>query len=170
MNKGYTKGFTLFFALLVSSLALAIGLAIYDITIRELQLSETATQSQYAVYAADTGAECALYWEYKYVGNGGSNSAFATSSADTQVPASGIICSGQDVAAAARAAGTWPQASGASSATTTFTIAGATAAAPCAVVYVYKSGNPSNTTVVSHGYNTCTAGPLQLERVFQVTY
>ena len=54
------KGFTLFFALLVSSLALAIGVSIYDITVRELNLSEAATQSQYAVYAADTGAECAL--------------------------------------------------------------------------------------------------------------
>jgi hypothetical protein len=165
-----TKGFTLFYALLVSSLALSIGLAIYDITVRELQLSEAATQSQYAVYAADTGAECALYWENKYVGNGGSNSAFATSSADTGIPTSGVICNGQDVAAAAVAASTWPQASDANDATTTFSIAGATTVAPCSIVYVYKSGNPSVTTVVSHGYNTCTSGPLQLERVFQVTY
>jgi len=165
-----TKGFTLFFALLISSLALAIGLAIYDITVRELQLSEAATQSQYAIYAADTGAECALYWENKYVGNGGTSSAFATSSADTQYAVSGVICSGQDIAAAAVAAGTWPQTSDANDATTTFSIAGATTAAPCSVVYVYKSGNPSVTTVISHGYNTCTTGPLQLERVFQVTY
>ncbi len=162
----------MFFALLVASLSLAIGLAIYDITIRELQLSEAATQSQYAVYAADTGAECALYWDNKYVGNFGSNSAFSTSTADTAIPTSGIVCAGQDIAATARAAtpSTWPLTSDATSATTTFSIAGATAAAPCAVVYVYKSGNPTNTKVVSHGYNTCTAGPLQLERVFQVTY
>jgi hypothetical protein len=155
---------------LVSSLALAIGLAIYDITVRELQLSEAATQSQYAIYAADTGAECALYWENKYVGNGGSNSAFATSSADVQVPISGVVCNGQDIAAAAVAAHNWPQATDANNATTTFTIVGATTAAPCSVVYVYKRGNPSVTTVVSHGYNTCTTGNLQLERVFQVTY
>ncbi|HUD03142.1 MAG TPA: hypothetical protein VMR46_04010 [Candidatus Paceibacterota bacterium] len=171
-----TKGFTLFFALLISSLALAIGLAIYDITVRELQLSEAATQSQYAIYAADTGAECALYWENKYQDgsgnplNGGTSSAFATSSADTQYAVSGVICSGQDIAAAAVAAGTWPQTSDANDATTTFAINGATTAAPCSVVYVYKSGNPSVTTVVSHGYNTCATGNLQLERVFQVTY
>ena len=168
------KGFTLFFALLVSSLALAIGVSIYDITVRELNLSEAATQSQYAVYAADTGAECALYWENKYTtgnANGGSNSAFATSSLDTEAPASGIICSGQDVAAVAVAASTWPQAGATTNAaTTTFTIAGATTAAPCTTVTVAKSGNPSMTSVVSYGYNTCTAGPLQLERVFQVTY
>ena len=95
---------------------------------------------------------------------------FATSSADTGIPTSGVICNGQDVAAAAVAASTWPQASDANDATTTFSIAGATTVAPCSIVYVYKSGNPSVTTVVSHGYNTCTSGPLQLERVFQVTY
>lgn len=172
-NKKFTGGFTLFFALLVSSLALAIGVAIYDITLRELQLSEAATQSQYAVYAADTGAECALYWDNKYSAgnsNGGSKSAFATSSTDTQIPASGVICGGQDIAATAVTAGTWPQSSSASSATTTFTMLGATTAAPCSVVYIYKSGNPSVTNVVSHGYNTCNAGALQLERVFQVSY
>ena len=174
-----TKGFTLFFALLISSLALAIGLAIYDITVRELQLSEAATQSQYAIYAADTGAECALYWENKYKDgsgnplNGGTGSAFATSSTDTQMPGPGtVICNGQDVLVSSN----WPiqiAPNGpptATAATTTFTISGATTAAPCSVVYVYKSGNPSVTSVVSHGYNTCATGPLQLERVFQVTY
>ncbi|HEY5383437.1 MAG TPA: hypothetical protein VIJ88_02700 [Candidatus Paceibacterota bacterium] len=168
------RGFTLFFALLVASLALAIGLAIYDITVRELTLSEVATESQYAIYAADSGAECALYWENKYKDingsplNGGSGSAFATSSTDTQIPTTGggIICNGQDIIVA----GSWPQIADANAATTTFTIAGATAQAPCTVVYVYKSGFPSVTNVISHGYNTCTAGSLQLERVFKVSY
>lgn len=169
-NLLYKKGFTLFFALLISSLALAIGLAIFDITLRELVLSETATQSQYAIYAADSGTECSLYWDNKYIGNNGSNSAFATSSADTQYPASGIVCNGQDVAAAAVAAHTWPLSVSASSATTVFTIGVAGSSAPCTTVYVSKSGSPSVTTVVSHGYNTCAAGPLQLERVFQISY
>ena len=67
--------------MLVGSLALAVGLAIYDLTIRELDLSAVATQSQYAVYAADTGAECALYWDTKCpLGSCVVNSTFATSS------------------------------------------------------------------------------------------
>jgi hypothetical protein len=37
-------------------------------------------------------------------------------------------------------------------------------------VQVVKAGNPSVTTVTSQGFNTCTAGPLQLERVLQVSY
>jgi hypothetical protein len=167
----YKKGFTLFFALLTASLALAIGLAIYDITLRELTLSEVATQSQYAVYAADSGAECALYWDNKYTTgntNGGSNSAFATSSADNEVPITGggVICGGQDIVAA----GSWPQASDASDATTTFMLGTVGSQAPCASVYVYKSGSPSITNVVSYGYNTCATGELQLERVFKVSY
>ncbi len=167
----------MFYALLVSSLALAIGASIFDITLREIDLSNAATQSQYAVYVADSGAECALYWDSKYSGNGGS--AFATSSADGQFATSGVVCNGVDVAAAAVAATptTWPQSTTASAATTTFTIAGVpivkngqTIQTPCALVSISKLGNPSVTTVTSHGYNTCVAGPLQLERVFQVSY
>jgi len=172
-------GFTLFYALLVSSLALAIGASIFDITLREIDLSNAATQSQYAVYVADSGAECALYWDSSYTNgttnnNGGSKSAFATSSNDAQFATSGTICNGSDVAAPAVTAGTWPQSTNANAATTTFTINGTAIAGknqtPCAIVYVAKVGNPSVTTITAHGYNTCASGPLQLERVFQVTY
>jgi hypothetical protein len=90
-----SKGFTMFFAVLVSSLALAIGLAIYDLVTRELQLSSTTAQSQYAIYAADTGIECALYWDFKYNSN---KSIFPTSSADTMARnATGALCNGQDI-------------------------------------------------------------------------
>ena len=77
------RGFTIFFAVLVASLSLSIGLAIYDLFVRELLLSQTATQSQYAIYAADTGIECALYWDIRFaslVPSDADGSAFATSS------------------------------------------------------------------------------------------
>ena len=173
-NKKNAQGFTLFYALLVASLALAIGASIFDITLREIDLSNAATQSQYAVYVSDSGAECALYWDSKYVNagtnnNGGSGSAFATSSLDRQAvnaANSGIICGGVDISGWAA-----PITSGPTT-TTAFTITGTTYKnqTPCAMVYVAKVGNPSVTTITSHGYNTCQAGPLQLERVFQVSY
>lgn len=62
------RGFTIFFATLVGGLALAIGLAIFDITQRQLSLSATVLQSEYAIFAADSGVECALYWDSKYQG------------------------------------------------------------------------------------------------------
>ena len=184
------QGFTIFFAVLVASLALAVGLSIYDLLVRELLLSQTATQSQYAIYAADTGAECALYWDAKYNTNG---SAFATSSTySPPAPTSGILCStqsngsGQDIAANGTPPATfgipptnwtaWVSTSDVNDATTTFTLMlGTTAASPCALVTVAKYASnvttPSQTTVTSHGYNTCsTSGVVRLERALQVSY
>ncbi|HVV38927.1 MAG TPA: hypothetical protein VHD31_01215 [Candidatus Paceibacterota bacterium] len=162
----HKRGFTVFFAVLVSSLALAIGLAVYDLLVRELALSQTATQSQYAIYASDMGAECALYWDAKY---NTSDSAFATSSTFTVIPSSpAVTCNGQDITAQLRAPAT-----SANAATTTFTLStvSGNAAAPCATVTVAKAGNPSQTTVTSHGYNTCSStGIVRLERALQINY
>jgi len=169
----HMKGFTIFFAMLVASLALAVGLAIYDLTVRELDISATATQSQYAIYAADTGAECALYWDLHYSNagtnnNGGSMSMFSTSSADTQAAGSGsgiAYCNGQDITASSQ----WTVQPAASAATTTFNLT-LSPQAYCATVVVSKNGTPSKTTIVAHGYNTCAKGPLQLERALQASY
>lgn len=173
MNMKRPRGFTVFFAVLVASLALAIGLAIYDLLVRELELSRTATESQYAIYAADTGVECALYWDFYY---GGSGSAFATSTASSP-PSSGVSCNTQDIAAAAVTAGTWPSLEGATSATSTFEVllVAGDDTGPCAIVTVAKSadnpGDPPRTRVVSQGRNTCADGvPLQLERALEVNY
>ncbi len=88
MTKDFQRGFTIFFAVLVGSLALAIGLSIYELLIRELELSQVAKQSQFAIYAADAGAECALYWDSRYNGTG---SAFSTSTTFADVN-SGVTC------------------------------------------------------------------------------
>jgi len=175
------KGFTIFFATLVASLALAIGLAIYDITVRQLELSTTVSQSQYAIYAADTGAECALYWDSKYP-NGGS--AFATSSASVP-PMSGIVCGSFDVAAQGTPPtpfvsegsswSAWNIVSTASSATTTFSITfPGSAYTSCATVQVSKVATAPgvvSTTIFSQGYNTCVTGASgQLERELKVSY
>lgn len=164
----HKRGFTIFFAVLVSSLALAVGLAIYDLLSRELVLSQTATQSQYAIYAADTGAECALYWDNKYTDS--DKSAFGTSTSDTWPSSdSSIVCNGQVISSL------WsspdPIVKTGAAATTTFTITMGSATGPCAKVEVAKSGDPSRTTVTSHGYNTCASGGMvRLERALQVNY
>ncbi len=154
--------------MLVGALALSIGAAIYDLTVREIDLSTTATQSQYAIYAADTGAECALYWDTKCTdGACFAGSAFATSSQSNE-PGAGLLCNGLDIAAAP-----WSVTGGAASATTTFTVT-FLPQPYCASVTVVKSGNPSITSVTSRGYNTTCppAAPLttRLERTLQVSY
>ncbi len=173
MNMKVKKGFTIFFAMLVGSLSLAIGLAIYDLTVRELDLSSTATQSQYAIYAADTGAECALYWDFKCemlgecTSNGAANSAFATSSKSSP-PSADVFCNSIDIAGGPPAA--WTVDSTLTSAETTFSITFAPQPY-CATVTVAKSGDPVKTVITSRGYNTCTSGAAtRLERVLKVTY
>ncbi len=67
----------------------------------------------------------------------------------------------------------WCTVSDANDATTTFSITiPAPAQTYCATVVVSKSGNPSQTTIVSHGYNTCSSSGAvtRLERALQVTY
>lgn len=177
-----TRGFTLFFAVLVASLALSVGLTIYDLTARELNLSSTVEQSQYAIYAADTGVECVLYWDSKYVdsgsnNNGGSSSAFSTSTLDTLAPGggSGLDCGGLDITSAAATG--WSVAANASAATTTFALT-FLPQPYCVLVTVAKNanGNSTNTTITSYGFNNGTGANcaptsvLQLERTLEVNY
>lgn len=62
------KGFTLLIAILVSAVLLSIALSIFDLTTRQLALSTTAESSQTAIFAADSGIECAMYWDLRYPG------------------------------------------------------------------------------------------------------
>ncbi len=57
-----TGGFALLYAVLIASVMTSIGLAIFNITTKEIILSSAARESQFAFYAADTGIECGLFW------------------------------------------------------------------------------------------------------------
>jgi hypothetical protein len=160
------KGFTTLFAVLVASLLLAVGLVIFDITFKELAFSSIVRDSSFAVYAADGGIECALFWDLKAVHsvNFGSGSVFSTSTS-SQSPTSGVYCNGQDVAAAP-----WATQISASSATTTFTLL-YPPKSYCAIVTVIKWGTPLHTSIVSRGYNTCESGASnRIERAIQANY
>ena len=174
------RGFTAFFAVLISSLALAVGLSIYDLLVRELLLSQTAVQSQYAIFAADAGVECALYWDAKAPALNGAPSVFGTSTNSTW-GASPVACNTQNITIQGPpsadlvqypgcSANTWCITSIPSAATTTFTIY-FSPQTYCATVVVAKSGNPSQTSVISHGFNDCSgSGQVRLERALQVRY
>jgi len=63
--KEKNKAFTLFVSLIVSALVLAIGLSIGTIILKQLILSSSSSGSIVAFYAADSAAECALFWDRK---------------------------------------------------------------------------------------------------------
>lgn len=57
------KGAVLLIAILVASVALAVGFGVYNRTYKELLFGSYWRQTQIAFSSADSGLECALYWE-----------------------------------------------------------------------------------------------------------
>src|SRR3989344_402326 len=75
------RGVTLLLAIFISALALSLGLGIFTIIFGELGISGTSKESLEAFYAADSGIECALFWDIK-------QQAFSTSTSNN------ISCAG----------------------------------------------------------------------------
>ncbi|MCK9352394.1 MAG: pilus assembly PilX N-terminal domain-containing protein [Candidatus Paceibacterota bacterium] len=60
-SKPKTGGFFLLYAILFSTIMLIIGMAILDISLKQLQFSGIDRESMRAFYAADAAIECAIY-------------------------------------------------------------------------------------------------------------
>jgi len=58
------KGAVLLIAILVASVALAVGFGVYNRTYKELLFGSYWRQTQIAFSSADSGLECALYYEH----------------------------------------------------------------------------------------------------------
>lgn len=76
------SGFTILLAALVASLVLTLGVSIFSIAQKQVILSSLGRSSQYAFYAADSGAECALYWDIRF-------NFFSTTTNGTIIPGCG---------------------------------------------------------------------------------
>lgn len=158
------RGFTLLLAALIASIVLSLGAAIFAIAQKELALSSVGRDSQFAFYAADTAAECALYWDVRF-------GSFATSS-DSH-PASSVSC-----------AQTTPSVTVAASsqdATSTFTLSLAQidpTKTYCANVSVAKSKNAVTNGIVtvihadgfSSSCTTILTDPQALQRSVELHY
>jgi hypothetical protein len=160
VSKKMPKGFTLLLAVLVSSILIALGSAIFDIISKEIVLSSSGRESQFAFFAADTGVECALYWDIKH-------DAFSTTSI-------GVI-NEVECAGAPRTLTRDLQNPGGPSETLvttyTFPLGSGAESDPCSSVRVTRSHYPIETVIESAGYNTCVADDaLRLERAIRVTY
>lgn len=168
------KGFAMLFAVLVSSVLLSIGVSIFNLTVKELALSASGRESQFSFYAADTGAECALYWDFKGPSVLGGD-VFATSTS-TLPPLSGQPdCVDSSGAPQYITNENHPTAPTSNSAVTQFTLTIPSSPSNyCAIVKVTKdsSGGSPLTTIDSRGYNTpCdSTDPSRVERALKVTY
>ncbi len=170
------KGFTLLFAVLLSVLVLAVGASVINIAMKQVILTGIGRESQFAFYAANTGIECALYWDYS------DSNIFATSSLSggytDEEDRQGIVCARESIYATED--GTLGPITSVLendplSAVSRFTIRFEDQIQYCAIVTVTKtkdSAEDVQTTIIeSRGYNTCDEGnPRRIERGLQLSY
>jgi len=170
-----SRGFTMLFAVLMASVLLAVGVSIFNISLKELKISSAVRESNLAFYTADSGRECAIYWDlYALHKNGGTGDfwGFATT---TKSLADKTVASDTDLSCGSGILDFSISKSG-TSATTKFTVQlGTNPEQPyCADVSVVKTvegDGAVNTTIVSQGHNTCDlTDPTAVERGIQVAY
>ncbi|MDB5254036.1 MAG: seg [Parcubacteria group bacterium] len=154
LKKHTQKGFTLFIAIVVTATLLLVSTGIIALALKEAFLTSASRDSQFAFFAADTGAECAVYWDVR---NPSGFSAFSTSTGST------INCN-QDASNPTNPIVPGVGGSSQSSFDLTFL--------PdpyCAHVTVTKTS--ATTTIDSRGYNSCDpSNTRRVERAVRVTY
>ena len=60
------RGVALYLSIIVAGLIAFIAVAVSTVSFVQLNIVETSTESQYAFYAANSGVECAAYWDAKH--------------------------------------------------------------------------------------------------------
>lgn len=154
-----SKGFTLVISILIASLVLSVGVSILNISLKEKQLSASGRDSQIAFHNADSGIECALYWDLV------DGTPFGTpTSNQSELNSYTFDCNNQTITQSL-SSGTFPESS--TDIRREFTID--FAAGACAVVTIVKDG--TSTTIQSKGRNNCDAEfTRRVERAIQTTY
>lgn len=163
------KGFTILFAVLVSSVLLAVGASIFNITTKNLLFASSGRESLKAFAAADTGLECAEYWD-RY-GDG----IFLTATNPVGLSSYRDVaqCAGKKLVGEG---GLSVSINGGTAVNTFKMNTGVEAGDMCATVTVIKSpktGDPSkiHTVIESRGYNTCDeTNQRRLERGVKISY
>ena len=150
--KSSSRGFILPFAVLLSGVILSIGLSVFNIIIKQVIIASSGKESQFAFYSADSGAECAFYWDTKI-------GIFPTST-DSTTYVGTATCDGTTILPITI------NSINSIAATTTFTI---DSSSYCTRVTVAKFND--RTKIESEGFNTCDiTDPRRVERAIRVVY
>ena len=162
-GKNYKQGFVMIFAVALSSVILALALGLARIALKEVIFSTSAKHTNDAFFAADTGAECALFHDLS------SPSAFGVPASPGSTNCAGISVDLNNGSATPDPVGPW-----------TFVLypLGGSGDA-CAKVTVIKTGsNPTLTQIISKGYSSggsttidCSGNSLtRVERGIELNY
>ncbi|MES2223365.1 MAG: pilus assembly PilX N-terminal domain-containing protein [Patescibacteria group bacterium] len=170
-------GFTLLFASLIGSLVFTIGIAILNISLKQLTLTSAGRESQQSFYAADAGSECALLLDrgagdsdcqagfFGVASTSPSGISICDKDMDEYVTSRAGLpkCFGQDITITSVAEG--------DHVTSTFDLKDNPDTNICFGVTVTKTPNSDssevNSVIESRGYNTCSTGGTVFERAIK---
>lgn len=145
------RGFALLIALVLTSVVLALGMALLDIAYKQVVLSSSAKNSQYAFYNADSALECALYYDQQQ------GAFFYNSSYGSTVTCSNLAVTGFQATQDSNAR------------TTTFSVPCASGGTSADVTIIKDPNN--GTAIYANGYSTCDAtNPTRIERGLKAKY
>ena len=185
-NVSQQKGFALLLAVVIAGILISITFIMFSISLKQITLSTTGKNSQYALYAADTGIECALDAANRIdnVFENQSHDATGLTTVLTVPTPQSFKCNNHlinysSVEGQVTVRGVdYPN-----GVTSTFEVdypsGGSPAFTQCALVtvtrYVYKpvgdNADHIGTSIDSRGYNSCTnLDPQRLERGLEVFY
>ena len=190
------KGFVLAFSLLISSIVLALAFGIFNILLKQIVLTGSAKDSQIAFYAADAGAECALYWDthtsrtptidpdafdldnykYSYTGIFAIPSSYPDIALGYPEPnsVSNYLVQAGNFSCGQVMRGTPSTSGNGVAAQTRFEFDLIDGGKVCAKVLVEKGinvgGSGYDTRIQSRGYNDCGTGSRRVERAIEVKY
>ncbi|MDB5204675.1 MAG: hypothetical protein JWP09_703 [Candidatus Taylorbacteria bacterium] len=184
-KKNLVSGFTLLFASLIGSLVFTIGIAILNISLKQLALTNAGRESQQAFYSADAGVECALFLD-RGAGDGDCQTGFFGVASSTSVRQIGIAICNKDSQEYLQSPSASQKCFGkaididsklASSNTVvnTFELTNNTDTNICFSVTVTKMPNPNNlndpsdmqSIVESRGYSRCKTGPDDAGAIYE---
>jgi len=175
-TKSFYSGFAMLFAVVVSSIFLAIALGISNIALKEVSFATSAKDTNDAFFAADTGAECALFNDKI------TSTTFFNLNSDgkTNTPTGSLTCLGTTYTAQSGGGGGGPTGYGYSY---VFTLPNlGSSKQSCATVQVTKIVNTTvvpntvvSTSIVSKGHNIGSPGCSSIgsnivERELDVNY
>lgn len=144
-----SRGIAIYIAVTITAALILVSISIVNIALKQISISGSGRDSQNAFYAADSGAECAIFWDVRNPVNPGT-------SAFDPLAVQDIECNSNTISVTHN------------SATSTFTML-FTPQSFCSKVTVVKNGGA--TKVEARGYNTCDVNNTRrLERAIEINY
>lgn len=159
------KAFVLLFAVTLSAILLSVALGVSNIAFKEVKFSTSAKDTNDAFFAADTGIECAAYYDRPYDASIESQNINAFTGSSSFVGP--MTCAGTSTSLVSSSAFLW-----------NFTVNGlGIGGQSCAKVTVDKTymdntpeHNHTYTIITSDGYSNCSPTSNTVQRELQLIY